>query len=181
MSLQPLSPMLSSNSSHVLCFCVAAAEKPQQQSGNFRRRVLRSMRLGLSRVDARALAAVAVVRLLLMPAASIVLVKGEISESDCNPFLPCFSRSRLHLCLVGPALTFVHFALLPSSMNVDHVPQHTPMYSCISTDKAVLYQCLLQTSAGLFAGTANGCLRKNCIASGLTSELNSAELGSRRM
>lgn len=54
-------------------------EKPIRQAGSFRRRVQRSFRLGLSRIDARALAAVAIVRLLLMPAASILLVKGLIS------------------------------------------------------------------------------------------------------
>ena len=36
----------------------------------------RALRLGLDRADARALAAVSAVRLLLMPLASIALVKG---------------------------------------------------------------------------------------------------------
>jgi hypothetical protein len=48
----------------------------RREPGTLERRLRRALRLGLDAADARALLAVAVVRLLVMPLATIAVVKG---------------------------------------------------------------------------------------------------------
>lgn len=55
----------------------------KREVGTLERRMRRALRLGLEPIDARALAAVALVRLLIMPLASIALVRGEKLTRPC--------------------------------------------------------------------------------------------------
>jgi len=72
-------PMSSSGRPTVRSIEEAMMPKPKPK-GSFERRVRQVLRLGLGRADARALAVVAAVRLLLMPLASIAIVKGLMAK-----------------------------------------------------------------------------------------------------
>ncbi len=58
------------------CVFTIAGAGGAAEPGTLERRLRRALRLGLDPVEARMLAAVALVRLLIMPLASIFIVKG---------------------------------------------------------------------------------------------------------
>lgn len=67
---------------HNIILCPAGgAPLRRREPGTLERRLRRAARLGLDAADARALLAVAVVRLLVMPLATIAVVKGGLTAS----------------------------------------------------------------------------------------------------